>query len=155
MRYLLIFAGACGYREIKQRIRAVVNIVFIASGLFIKQFYLYAKVTTRRNGHVLTFHNRQGHRQFTGFQQVTRNTVIGMPLEVIIFSFKIQGILIFLHMDGIQIVVDIKFRPPEHFLSPFFKRSRHFYSADNTKESTYRIGFLFKRNCFGNTASGS
>ena len=55
-----------------------------------------------------------------------------MALEIIVFAFEIKRITVLFTDHRIQVVVNIKLGPAEHFFSSVLKRSRHLYSSDHT-----------------------
>ena len=90
LRHRLIFSRTGRNRHIKQRVRLVVNIVGSPSRLPVEQLDRDAEITVRREGQVLFLYNRKCNCQLARLQQFAGNTVIGMTLERIVFTFEVK-----------------------------------------------------------------
>ena len=154
LRHRLIFSRTFRDRHVKHGIRLVIDIVSRPSQFPVEQFDLDSEITIPGNSQTLFLHDRQRYRQFTRFQQLTGNAVIGMALEIIVFAFEIKRITVLFTDHRIQVVVNIKLGPAEHFFTSVLERSRHLHPSDHTQKFSRRDSGLSERNGFGDTLIG-
>ena len=148
LRHRLVFSRTFRDRHVEHRIRLIIDIVSRPSRFLVEQFDLDSEIAILGNSQILFLHDRQRNRQFTRFQQLTGNTVIGMALEIIVFAFEIKRITILFTDHRIQVVVNIKLRPTEHFFTSALKRGRHLHSSDHAQEFPCRDSGLPEGNDF-------
>ena len=95
LRHRLVFSRTFRNRHVEHGIRFVIDIVRRPSRFPVEQLDPDPEIAIPGNSQILFLHDRQCNRQFTRFQQLTGNAVIGVAFEIIVFAFEIKRITVF------------------------------------------------------------